>query len=424
MHNYHRTHVNRLIDYISSNSDMRIISVVGPRQVGKTIIALQALQRLIELGFTCQYISFDDPSLSEPHCVRDISRIDIRQIENLATPMNLVNIWETARKASLQSPRGHVLFLDEVQLVRRWSNYVKGLWDRDRLEGHPLHIVILGSAAWQMLVGPNEGLTGRFRELSVTHWSLYEMANVFGLTVDQFMFYGGYPASWPSESEKSRFDHWRKYITKSIVGSVTGRDIPLLNQIRKPVLMRQLMNIAPSYSGQIMTYSKFSELLHDKGSAKTVNHYIDLLSDAGLITTLFRYTPYFGMASPPKLSVLNTALMTAPSGYSFQEAQEDRPFWGRVVASAIGAHLCNTRNTATRIHYWRDKSNGHEVDFVISRGPHLVGVEVQTGKKQTHSGLDAFESCFPYAKTMIVGAGGVPFNEFLLLSADNWIEHL
>ncbi len=424
MYKYYRTHVNRLINYISSGSDMRIISVVGPRQVGKTIIALQARQRLIELGFTCQYISFDDPSLSKPHSVRDINCFDITQIEDLATPTNLVNIWDNARKASLQSPRGHVLFLDEVQLVPRWSNYVKGLWDRDRLEDHPLHIVILGSAAWHMLVGPNESLTGRFRELSVKHWSLCEMEKVFGLTVDQFMFYGGYPASWPSESEESRFDFWRKYITKTIVGSVTGRDIPLLSQIRKPALMRQLMNIAPIYSGQIVTYDKLLGLLQGKGNAKKVKHYMDLLADAGLITTLFRYTPYFGMASLPKFTVLNTALMTAPSGYSFQEAREDRHFWGRVVTSAIGAHLCNTRNTATRIQYWRDKSNEHEVDFVISRGPHLVGVKVKSNKKQTHRGLDAFKDRFPQAKTMMVGASGVPFNEFLSLSTDEWIEHL
>jgi len=426
MYKYLRIHVNRLIEYISSGSDMRIIAVVGPRQVGKTTIALQARQRLIELGFTCQYISFDDPSLSKTDWPRDIDISDITQIESLANPRSLVDIWETSRKASLESPRGHVLFLDEVQLIPLWSNYVKGLWDRDRLDGHPLHIVILGSAVWQMLVGRNESLTGRFRELSVKHWSLYEMAKVFGLTVDQFMFYGGYPASWPGESEKSRFDYWREYITKTIVGSVTGRDILLLNQIRKPALMRQLMNIAPSYSGQIMAYNKFLGLLQEKGNATTVKHYLNLLSDAGLITTLFRYTPtpYLGMTSPPKFNVLNTALMTAPSGYSFQEAQKDRSFWGRVVESAMGAHLCNNRNTATRVHYWRDKSNEHEVDFVISRGPHLVGVEVKSGKKQTHRGLDAFKDRFPHAKTIIVGASGVSFNEFLSLTADEWIEHL
>ncbi len=426
MYTFHRAHVNRLIEYVSSSSDTRIIAVIGPRQVGKTTIALQARQQLPGLGFTCQYISFDNPRLNSPNWPEDENISDATQIEKFANPKTLVDIWENARKASLRSLRGQVLFLDEIQLIPQWSNYVKGLWDRDRREGYPLHVVILGSAVWQMLVGRNESLTGRFRELSVQHWSLPEMAKVFGLTTEQFMFYGGYPASWPDESERSRFDYWSEYILKTIVGSVIGRDILLLKQIRKPALMRQLVDIAPRYSGQIMAYNKFLGLLQDRGNATTVKHYLNLLSDAGLITTLFRYTanPHLGIASPPKFNVLNTALMTAPSGYSFQEAQIERSFWGRIVESAVGAHLCNTRGSATRIHYWRDKNGEHEVDFVISRGPHLIGIEVKSGTKQTHHGLDAFKDRFPYAKTMIVGPGGFPFNEFLSLTTDEWIEHL
>lgn len=426
MYTFHRKQVNRLIKFISSSSDMRITAIIGPRQVGKTTIALQAHKQLIKLGFTCQYISFDDPSLNKPDWPRDGKILDTARIDNFSDPETLVDIWENARESSLESPRGQVLFLDEIQLIPKWSNYVKGLWDRDRREGYPLHVVILGSAVWQMLVGRNESLTGRFRELSVKHWSFPEMAKVFGLTAEQYMFYGGYPASWPAESEESRFDYWREYITKTIVGSVIGRDILSLKQIKKPALMRQLMDIAPNYSGQIMAYNKLLGLLHDKGNATTVRHYLNLLSDAGLITTLFRYTPtpHIGIASRPKFNVLNTALMTAPSGHSFEEAQIDRPFWGRVAESAVGAHLCNTRNTATQIHYWRDKSGKHEVDFVISRGPHLVGVEVKSGKKQTRRGLDAFENRFSHAKTMIVGTGGFPFNEFFSLTADDWIEEL
>ena len=426
MYTFHRKHVNRLIEFVLSSSDMRITAIIGPRQVGKTTIALQARQRLMELGFTCQYISFDDPCLNKPDWPGNGKSLDTTQIEKFSNPRTLVDIWENAREVSLEALRGHVLFLDEIQLIPKWSNYVKGLWDRDRREGYPLHVVILGSAVWRMLIGRNESLVGRFRELSVKHWSLKEMTKLYGLTAEQFMFYGGYPASWTVGSEESRFDYWREYITKTIVAPVIGRDIVSLKQIKKPALMRQLIDIAPSYSGKIMAYNKLLGLLHDKGNATTVKHYLDLLSDAGLMVTLFRYTPtpHIGLSSPAKFNVLNTALMTAPSGYSFAEAQVDRPFWGRVVESAVGAHLCNTRNTATRIYYWRDKNGEHEVDFVISRGPHLVGVEVKSGKKQTHQGLDAFKDRFPHAKTMIVGPRGFQFNEFLSLPTDEWIEDL
>ncbi len=426
MQNFHRTHVKRLIEFISGTSDMRLIAIIGPRHVGKTTIALQSRQKLVEAGFTCQYIAIDNPHLNQPDWPGDTGISDTTLIEKFANPKTLVNIWESAREASLKSPRGHVLFLDEIQLIPQWSNYVKGLWDRDRMDGYPLRVVILGSAVWQMLVGRNESLTGRFRELPVSHWSLKEMTKVFGLTAEQFMFYGGYPASLPDESETSPFDYWRDYIAKTIVDSVIGRDILGLKQIKKPALMRQLIDIAPRYSGRIMAYNKLLGLLQDKGNITTIRHYLDLLSDAGLTTTLSRYTPmpHLGIASRPKFNVLNTALMTALSGYSFEDVQIDRSFWGRVVESAVGAHLCNTRNTATHIHYWRDKNGDHEVDFVISRGPHLVGVEVKSGKQQIHRGLEVFKERFPHAKTMIVGPGGFSFHDFLSIPTDEWIEHL
>jgi len=188
--------------------------------------------------------------------------------------------------------------------------------------------------------------------------------------------------------------------------------------------MRQLIEITPAYSGQIMAYNKLLGHLQDKDNAITVKHYLNLLSDAALITTLTRYTPkpHLRVTSHPKFNVLNTALMTAPSGYSFEESQVNRSFWGRVVESAVGAHLCNTRKAATQIHYWRDKSGNYEVDFVIARGPHLIGIEVKSGKKQTRQGLNAFKEHFPHAKTMIVGSSGIAFNEFFSYTADEWID--
>ena len=414
MYSFLRPHVDRLMEFISG-SDMRIIAIIGPRQVGKTIIAMQGRDQLIQSGFTCQYHSFDDPHINQSDWSPESSIMDVLTVNQFANPQTLVTIWESARKASLESPKGHVLFLDEVQLIPQWSNYVKGLWDHDRREGYPLHVVILGSAVWQMLVGRNESLTGRFRELSVQHWSFPEMAEVFGLTVEQFIYYGGYPGSWPGACEKSKFDYWHSYILKTIIGSVIGRDIVMLKQIKKPALMHQLVELAPTYSGQIMAYNKLVGALQDKGNVTTIKHYLNLLADAGLIATLSRYTPrpHLGSISHPKFNVLNTALMTAPSGYSFREVQnDDRTFWGRVVESAVGAHLWNTGDLATRIHYWRDREEKYEVDFVISRGPHLVGIEVKSGLKKRYQGLDVFKERYTHAKTMIVGPSGFPFNEF------------
>ena len=111
--------------------------------------------------------------------------------------------------------------------------------------------------------------------------------------------------------------------------------------------------------------------------------------------------------------MLNTALMTASSGYTFEEARADRSFWGRIVESAVGAHLHNTRTPGVRLYYWRH--NGSEVDFVLARGPRLTAIEVKTGctapgRERTGGVQEAIQS--PPAPR-VVGTGGVALHEFL-----------
>ncbi len=416
---YERVHVKQMIELILSNTGMRIIAATGPRQTGKTTVALQACHRLAKLGFLCWYVPLDNP---EHGISRHTDAINTIHVGSRPDEKMLISIWENAREASLKSDRGLVLVLDEIQVIPRWSNLAKGLWDRDRREDIPLRVVILGSAAWRMLTGMNESLAGRFNTLKITHWSFREITQVFRLTVEEYLFFGGYPGAISGRSGHTRLDHWHDYIANSIVRPVIGRDIMGLTRIRKPALMRQLIDLAPHYSGQLISYNKLLGQLHDKGNSTTIAHYLDLLSDAGLIASLSRYTPtpHVGRASSPKLNVLNTALMTVASGYSFHEAQNNRPFWGRIVESAVGAHLLNTRGIVTQVRFWRDPP--HEVDFVISRGPHLLGIEVKSGQSSKKHGLDAFKARFPNAKTMTVGPSGIPINVFFSLSTDEWLE--
>ena len=113
--------------------------------------------------------------------------------------------------------------------------------------------------------------------------------------------------------------------------------------------------------------------------------------------------------------------MTAGSGYAFEEARADRSFWGRIVESAVGAHLLNTATSDTRLHYWRDGQQ--EVDFVLRRGPRLVAIEVKSGPRRgSLSGLEAFVERFRPQRSLLVGEGGVPLHEFLAASAGHWCE--
>ena len=191
------------------------------------------------------------------------------------------------------------------------------------------------------------------------------MSEAFDFDLSQYLYFGGYPGAAPLVRDP---DRWRGYILGGLVEPNIERDLLAMTRVDKPALLKRLFELGADCSGQILSYTKMLGQLHDAGNTTTLARYLDLLASAGLLAGLQKYTgsPASGRASIPKLNVLNTALMTAGSGYSFEEAQADRTYWGRIVESAAGAHLFNTAESDMRLHFWRDGS--HEVDFVLKTG--------------------------------------------------------
>ena len=331
-----------------------------------------------------------------------------------------MDVWEQSRHHAWNSPQGFVLVLDEIQKIERWSEVIKGLWDADRASGCPLHVAILGSAPLLMQAGLTESLAGRFEPVHVTHWSYPEMADAFGFSLDEYVYFGGYPGAASLSHDQER---WAAYVRGALVEPNIERDVLSMTRVDKPALLKRLFEFGALYSGQILSFNKMLGQLQDAGNTTTLTRYLTLLSKAGLLTGLSKHTerPVSAKASIPKLNVLNTALMSAASGYSLEEARADRSFWGRLVESAVGAHLVNTATPSITVKYWRD--GNHEVDFVLQRGPHTVGVEVKSGQSPaSYRGLMEFERRFQPRATVIVGDSGVPLHEFLSEPADYWFE--
>ncbi|WP_419166742.1 ATP-binding protein [Candidatus Palauibacter sp.] len=426
MESFERPHVARLVRELTDESvPPLIVAVTGPRQSGKTTLVRQALRRLRGMGHRTRYIALDDPG--QPRW-SSLSGSDTTVA--LPPPPRdtewLVSVWRQARRDAEAYRRGLVLVLDEIQHVKDWSSVVKGLWDADRREDHPLKVVVLGSAAWRLLTGMGDSLAGRFMSFPVRHWSLREMVEAFDVSLDEYVFFGGYPGAIRYAEDLRA---WRSCVAHSIIAPTIDRDILDLTRVDRPSAMCQLVDMAPEYSGQVVTYEHLAGRLRSGGSPTTLAHYLDLLSDAGIMTRLSKYagSAVRRAASNPKLLVLNPGLMTALSGYSFDEARNDRTFWGRIVETAVGAHLHNTLEAAMHLAYWRD--DPHEVDFVLFQGPRVLGVEVKSGRqRRALPGLAAFKKRFPKAETLLVGGRSgvrtnqVPLNEFLAEPASHWLS--
>ena len=420
---FRRPLVPELIDLLTEEGPMRLVAVTGPRQTGKTILVRQAFEELEREGTPCWYVAVDDPSsgASSPGHFADSGVLIPGRPRGVEW---LVATWERARAVAERSPQGLVMALDEIQGIPEWSNVVKGLWDRDRRTGCPLRVVIMGSAPWAMLTGIHESLAGRFDPFPVAHWSLEEMQRAFGVTLDEYLFFGGYPGA---ASHMRDITRWREYIRHAIVAPVVGRDILSLTRVDKPSLMHALMDLAPEYSGQVISYIKLQGHLKDAGNTTTLARYLDLLSDAGLVAGLQKHSAKLHLArrSSPKLNVLNTAIMAATYPYPLARGRDDGAFWGRLCESAVGAHLHNTiaSDGTMSLRYWRE--GAHEVDFVLASGRDLVAIEVKSGRRRKRAaGLPAFKVSFPGAKGFVVGTGGIPFNEFLSETAGFWFENV
>jgi hypothetical protein len=203
-----------------------------------------------------------------------------------------------------------------------------------------------------------------------------------------------------------------------------SRDILLLTRVDKPALLRRLFQLGCDYSGQILSYQKMLGQLQDAGNTVTLAHYLDLLSGAGMMTGLQKFSGkrVRQRASSPKLLILNTALITAQSPFSFDEARTKHEFWGRLVESTIGGHLVNhSAGTGIEVYYWLDRNR--EVDFILRRGEFTVAIEVKSGRaRQTLQGLEAFDRKFQSQRKLLVGSQGIPLEEFLKTPIIQWVQ--
>ncbi len=373
--------------------------VAGPRQVGKTTLVRQALAALAQRpgkAIAQHNVSADNPGLVGASW--------------------LGAQWEAARVLAGQAG-ACVLVLDEVQKLPSWTEEVKRLWDEDTRAGRDVRPVVLGSAPLLISRGLTESMAGRFEMTRLGHWRFNEMREAFGFTLDQFIYYGGYPGAATLVGEPQR---WAAYVRDALIETTISKDVLLMSPVQKPALLRRVFDLACRYSGQELSYQKMLGQLSDAGNTTTLAHYLHLLEGAGMVCGLQKFA---GQAvrqrgSSPKLQVFNTALMGAiahSEGFDFERLRATPELWGRITESAVGAELLARHlehsSTQPLIHYWRDGAN--EVDYVLRHRGELFAFEVKSGANQGNTkGLDAFCKVQPACRPMVLGTGGLPLQKW------------
>lgn len=385
---YKRRQFNELKSRIEeARNKIQVIS--GPRQVGKSTLVKQVLKE-ISIDFT--FISADNVEKNNVSWINEV--------------------WETARqRMKLKKEREYLLVIDEVHKVNNWSEAVKKEWDDDTFNDVNIKVILLGSSRLLIKDGLTESLAGRYELIHMSHWSFKEMKEAFGMDLEHYIFFGGYPGGVGFINNEVR---WRKYIKDSIVAPAIAHDILMTKTIYKPELMKQLFELGCTYSGEEIALTKLLGQLQDAGNITTLANYLSTLNESHLLCGLQKYANDNARKynSVPKMMVYNTALLSSLYGLNYSQVFTNPKMWGRWVESAVGTHLLNMANELDyRIYYWRERND--EVDFILEYNRQCIAIEVKSGRRTTNAGISVFKEKFRPLHTFIVGNGGIPLEEFL-----------
>lgn len=377
---------------------MFIQVVMGPRQIGKSTVVKQVL---------------DD--LGKPYLLYSADTIPS------TSPKWISECWANTRlQMRAQQLEEMILVIDEVQKLKNWSEYVKKEWDADSLNHINLKVVLLGSSRVLLEKGLAESLMGRYEEIRMSHWSYPEMREAFNMSLEQYIYYGGYPGAAQLIEDEER---WANYVNGAIIDATINKDILMDSPISKPALLRQTFELSVAYSGKILSLTKMLGALQDAGNTVTLAGYLNLLGDSGLVTGLQKFSVDMAhkRASIPKYQVYNNALLSVLSGLSFKEAVTDSKRWGQIFESAIGAYIISEAFVHRfEVYYWREGND--EVDFVLKKNQKIVAIEVKSNGETKTTSMERFHKLFYPLATIVVGENGIQPELFLSMDLRKFFE--
>lgn len=389
---YQRQHLNILTSRMAEPR-RRIQIVMGPRQVGKSTLVGQFTE-----GISVPFDFFAADS---------VNRFDASWIPNK---------WQQVRmRMDIHSEQEHILIIDEVQKIRGWSEQVKKEWDEDSRSHRNLKVILLGSSRLLLQKGLEESLEGRFETIKMGYWDWQEMHEAFGFSMDEYVYFGGFPGLAPDIQDE---DRWRNLMEDSIISPILTRDILEIEEIRNPALLRQVFELACIESTKELSLTKMQGTMNS-GTVPTIKNYLDILNKSMTVQPLQNYSAsrIKEKLSVPKMQVFNNAFRNRFGSFSFDEARVDPAEWGRQIESAVGAHLANrSMMDDYELFYWRNERR-QECDYVLRKGQALVAIEVKSGSVDKTVGFEKFKEQFADIVTaaFIVGPQALPLEDFFIM---------
>jgi predicted AAA+ superfamily ATPase len=318
------------------------VALIGPRQVGKTTLALELSDQTPSLYLDLEARE-DRLKLSEP-------ALFLKQFED------------------------RLVILDEVHRVPELFPALRGLIDQGRRKGlRTGRFLLLGSASMDLLLQSGESLAGRITHVDLGPLDVLELHSS-DEDPTRLWVRGGFPDSYLAADDRGSFG-WRK----DFIRSYLERELPLLGPRIPTETLERLWIMLAHNQGGLLNASRLATSL--MVSAQTAARYIDLLSDLLLVRRLPPYHANAGkrIVKSPKVYVRDSGIVHALLGIADFNALSGHPVVGLSWEGFVIENLLAAAPPFTIASFYRTAA-GAEIDLVLEVPGHGIwAIDIKRG---------------------------------------------
>jgi len=314
------------------------VALLGPRQVGKTTLALEVGQR-----FNAHYLDLESEQ----------DRAKLVQTE-----------------LYLADHQDKLVILDEVHRAPGLFPILRGMIDRARRQGRLAgQYLLLGSASLDLLQQSGESLAGRIRYLELAPFLVLETS---GLALDDLWLRGGFPNSLLATDGRASL-RWRQ----DFIRTYLERDIPRFGRRIAAETLRRLWTMVAHHQGGLLNTAQFARNLGV--DAKTVNSYIDLLVDLLIARRVPPWHANLGkrLVRSPKIYIRDSGLVHALLQIPDKEVLLTHPVVGQSWEGFVIENLLESARGGAEGYFYRSVG-GAEIDLLLAwRNGSLWAIEIK-----------------------------------------------
>ena len=364
--------LDRIVSFSVNNSLERqaAVALIGPRQIGKTTLALQIANNL-----DATYLDLEDPA----------------DRAKLTDPVLF-----------LESQKDKLVILDEIHRAPEIFQPLRGIIDRGRREGKGVgRFLLLGSASMDLLKQSGESLAGRIAYVDMGPLNILEINNPSEAT-DILWFRGGFPDSYLALNDGHSVE-WRK----DFIRTYLERDIPMFSPRLPTETIGRLWTMLAHHQGSLLNASNLSKSLAI--DTRSVNRYIDLLTDLLLIRRLqpFHINTNKRLVKSPKTYIRDSGLLHTLLGINHYDDLFGHPIIGMSWEGFVIENLLSVAPKNSQASFYRT-SAGAEIDLLLelggSHGTWAIEVKKGLAPKVSKGFYQAIEDIKP-AQSFVVYSG-------------------